>query len=47
MGFHLMLEAADALTFSTSEEGTSILLQISNKPKISEEDAILAKYMRA
>ncbi|MEO7720251.1 MAG: ATP-binding protein [Capsulimonas sp.] len=46
MGFHLMLEAADNLTFSTSSEGTSILLQISSKPKISEEDAILAKYMR-
>ncbi|BDI32902.1 hypothetical protein CCAX7_49530 [Capsulimonas corticalis] len=47
MGFHLMLEATDALTLSTSEKGTSILLQITNKPRISEEDAILAKYMRA
>ena len=47
MGFHLMLEAADTLTLSTSEQGTSILLQISNKPRVSEEDAILAKYMRA
>lgn len=44
MGFHLMLECSDALYLTTNERGTSVLLQVSNLPKLSPGAALLARY---
>lgn len=45
MGFHLMLQTSDALALSTTPEGTSILLRVSTSVPISEEEALLARYI--
>lgn len=44
MGFHLMLECSDALYLTTGEGGTAVLLQVSNGPRVTESDALLARY---
>ncbi len=44
MGFHLMLQSTDALALCTDAKGTIILLQVSNKPRPSLEDSLLARY---
>jgi len=44
MGFHLMLQSTDALALSTDAQGTTIFLQVSNKPRLSAQEAILARY---
>ena len=47
MGFHLMLQSTDALALCTDTHGTIILLQVSNKPRPTVEDAVLARYANA
>ena len=47
MGFHLMLQSTDALALCTDSHGTIILLQVSNKPRPTIEDAVLARYANA
>lgn len=47
MGFHLMLQSTDALALCTDSHGTTILLQVSNKPRPTIEDAVLARYANA
>jgi anti-sigma regulatory factor (Ser/Thr protein kinase) len=44
MGFHLMLQAADTLALCTGATGTTILLQISTKPRQTLQDSVLARY---
>ena len=44
MGFHLMLECSDALSLTTGDGGTAVLIQISNMPRVSDSDAVLARY---
>jgi anti-sigma regulatory factor (Ser/Thr protein kinase) len=44
MGFHLMLQATDALTLCTDSQGTIIFLQVSNKPRQTPQEAVLAQY---
>ncbi len=46
MGFHLMLQSSDTLALSTDPSGTVIFLQVFNKPRVSEEDAVLSRYAR-
>jgi anti-sigma regulatory factor (Ser/Thr protein kinase) len=45
MGFHLMLQTTDVLALSTTTGGTSILLRVENHPRLSEQDALLARYV--
>ena len=45
MGFHLMLQTSDVLALSTTPQGTSILLRVGTGPRVSEEDALLARYV--
>lgn len=45
MGFHLMLKTTDVMAMSTSDQGTSILLRVLTGTRISEEDALLARYV--
>lgn len=44
MGFVMMLEAADLLGLSTSENGTTVLLRISGRPRVSVEENLLARF---
>ena len=44
MGFHLMLQATDALALCTDSQGTIIFLQVSNKPRQTAQEAVLAQY---
>ena len=44
MGFHLMLQSTDALALCTSDEGTTILLQVSTKPRQTPQESVLARY---
>lgn len=45
MGFHLMLQTTDVMAISTSPQGTSILLRVLTGSRVSEEDALLARYV--
>lgn len=44
MGFHMMLQTADTLALCTSDHGTTVLLQVSNRPRATEQEALLARY---
>ena len=44
MGFHLMLQSTDALALCTDTHGTTIFLQVSNKPRPTAQEAVLARY---
>jgi anti-sigma regulatory factor (Ser/Thr protein kinase) len=44
MGFVMMLEAADLLGLSTSENGTTVLMRISSRPRVSVEENLLARF---
>ena len=44
MGFHLMLQSTDALALCTDVQGTTIFLQVSNKPRPTAQEAVLARY---
>ena len=44
MGFHLMLQSTDALALCTDTHGTTIVLQVSNKPRLTIQEAVLARY---
>jgi anti-sigma regulatory factor (Ser/Thr protein kinase) len=44
MGFHLMLQSTDALALCTDAHGTTIFLQVSNKPRPTVQEAVLARY---
>lgn len=44
MGFHLMLQSTDTLALYTDAKGTSIFLQVSNRPRTTPEEAVLARY---
>ena len=44
MGFHLMLQSTDALALCTSPNGTTILLQVSAKPRQTLQESVLARY---
>ncbi len=44
MGFHLMLQSTDALALCTDSQGTIIFLQVSNKPRQTAQEAVLAQY---
>jgi len=44
MGFHLMLQSTDALALCTDSHGTTIFLQVSNKPRPTAQEALLARY---
>lgn len=44
MGFHLMLQSTDALALCTDDYGTTIFLQVSNKPRATIQEAVLARY---
>lgn len=44
MGFHLMLQSTDALALCTDSQGTTIFLQVSNKPRPGVQEAVLARY---
>jgi anti-sigma regulatory factor (Ser/Thr protein kinase) len=46
MGFHLMLETSDVLSLSTGPDGTAVLIQVSNCPRGSEGDQVLARYLK-
>ncbi|MGO8672343.1 MAG: ATP-binding protein [Capsulimonadaceae bacterium] len=46
MGFNLMLETSDALSLSTGEHGTSIMIFVLNRPRGSESEQILARYLK-
>lgn len=45
MGFHLMLQSTDALALCTDSHGTTIFLQVSNKPRLTTQEAVLARYV--
>jgi anti-sigma regulatory factor (Ser/Thr protein kinase) len=47
MGFIMMLEAADILVLSTSEKGTSVLMRISGRPRVSMEEGLLARFSQS
>ena len=47
MGFHLMLQFTDALALCTDANGTIILLQVSNKPRQTLQESVLARYANA
>ena len=44
MGFHLMLQSTDTLALCTDAHGTTIFLQVSNRPRTTPEEAVLACY---
>jgi len=44
MGFHLMLQSTDALALCTDPHGTTIFLQVANKPRLAAQEAVLARY---
>jgi anti-sigma regulatory factor (Ser/Thr protein kinase) len=44
MGFIMMLEAADTLVLCTSEKGTTVLMRVSSRPRISMEESLLARF---
>ncbi len=44
MGFHLMLQSTDALALCTDAHGTTLFLQVSNKPRPTAEEVVLARY---
>ena len=44
MGFHLMLQSTDALALCTDSHGTTIFLQVFNKPRPTAQEAALARY---
>ena len=44
MGFHMMLQTADTLALCTSEQGTTVLLKVSSRPRATEQDSLLARY---
>ena len=44
MGFHMMLQSVDTLALCTSDQGTTVLLQVSNRPRATEQEALLARY---
>ena len=44
MGFHLMLQSTDTLALCTDAHGTTIFLQVSNRPRATTEEAVLARY---
>lgn len=44
MGFVMMLEAADLLGLSTSEKGTTVLMRIGGRPRVSMEENLLARF---
>ena len=44
MGFHLMLQSTDALALCTDSHGTIIFLQVSNRPRPTVQEAVLARY---
>jgi len=44
MGFHLMLQSTDTLALCTDAHGTTIFLQVSNRPRATPEEAVLARY---
>lgn len=46
MGFHMILESCDSLSLSTGETGTALLIRVSNCPRGSETDQILARYLK-
>jgi len=46
MGFHLMLETCDSLSLNTGPDGTTVLIQVSNCPRGSESDQVLARYLK-
>lgn len=46
MGFHLMLQTSDVLALATSPGcGTAVLLRVLAGSRVSEEDALLARYV--
>ncbi len=44
MGFHLMLQSTDALALCTDTHGTTVFLQVANKPRPTAQEAALARY---
>jgi anti-sigma regulatory factor (Ser/Thr protein kinase) len=44
MGFHMMLQTADTLALCTSDRGTTILLQVSSRPRTTDQESLLARY---
>lgn len=44
MGFHLMLQSTDALALCTDAQGTTVFLQVFNKPRPTAQEAALARY---
>lgn len=44
MGFHLMLQSTDTLALCTDAQGTAIFLQVSNKPRLTAQESVLARY---
>ena len=46
MGFHMILESCDSLALSTSESGTALLIRVSNCPRGSDIEQLLAKYSK-
>ena len=44
MGFHMMLQTVDTLALCTSDRGTTVLLQVSNRPRATEQESLLARY---
>jgi anti-sigma regulatory factor (Ser/Thr protein kinase) len=44
MGFFMMLQTADALALCTSSHGTTVLLQIANRPRLTDQESLLARY---
>lgn len=44
MGFVMMLEAADALALATSDKGTTVLMRITNRPRVSVEENLIARF---
>ncbi len=44
MGFYMMLQSVDTLALCTSDRGTTVLLQVCNRPRVTEQEALLARY---
>lgn len=44
MGFFLILQTVDSLALSTSPQGTTLLLQVSCRPRPTDRDSLLARY---
>ncbi len=44
MGFHLMLQSTDTLALCTDTQGTTIFLQVFNKPRPTVQEAVLGRY---